>query len=221
MATKTIGAVGLVPKGRWSSTTLYTKLAVVRHDTAIYISKQPNMNIEPGVNANWESFWMVAAADGADVASVTAGTPYTNDDNYTATPITVETESGSTHTFEILAKNGNAGVNIITRTITLTTAGWTGSQNPYSQTVAVTGVTATSLNLITPTTTATSAELETIYNANLQDGGQDEDEITVLCYGDLPNSDITMRVVIVIPSTGGADVETIYETINETEYGGT
>lgn len=215
--TKRIGAVGLVPRGNWSATEQYTKLSVVRHGTGKYVAKQANLNIEPGANENWESYWMLAVSDGGDIDEIVTGESYTNDQNFTVTPVEIKNASGASSFVNFFAKNGNAGVQVITRTITLAANAWTGSATPYTQTVTVTGVTTTSLNFITPVTTATASELETLYDANLQDGGQAANSITFKCYGKLPLQDVTLRVVIVLPASGA---QAVYQTINTTQYGG-
>lgn len=79
---------------------------------------------------------------------------------------------------------------------TLTAAGWTGSAAPYSQTVSITGVTATSRNTICPALTITAVQLEALQSANLVDGGQTAGKITLKAFGDKPTINIPMRIII-------------------------
>ena len=215
--TKVTGIVGLVPSGTWSASIEYKKLSVVRYGTGLYIARQPSIGIEPGVNPNSASYWMLAVTDGGNLASVVSGTPADNGDGYTSTPVTFTSSGGYEEIINVLAKNGNAGVNVTTQTVTLAANAWT-SSSPYRQTVTVQGVTSDSLNIITAPENATSAQLETIYNANLSDGGQTTNSITVRAYGTLPNSNISVRVITINPTNASAN--SVYETINNTLYGG-
>lgn len=83
-----------------------------------------------------------------------------------------------------------------TVTTTLTTSGWTGSAAPYSQTVAVSGITATSVNDWLPTVNATQAQIEAWDAANIKDGGQSTGSATLKAWGDKPTVDIPVRVII-------------------------
>ena len=215
--TKATGIIGLVPRGAWSASIEYTKLAVVRYGTGLYIARQPSIGIEPGVNPNSTNYWMLAVSDGGTLSGVASGQPTNNGEGYTSTPLTFTSSSGYEQIINVLAKNGNAGVNITTQTVTLAANAWT-SSSPYRQTVTVQGVTANSLNIITAIENATSAQLEAIYNANLSDGGQNTNSITVRAYGALPNEDISVRVITITPTNASTD--SIYETINNTLYGG-
>lgn len=79
---------------------------------------------------------------------------------------------------------------------TLTSGGWAGSATPYTQTVAVQGVTATSANEILPALAITPEQLDKLQAANLQDGGQAAGSITVKAFGDKPDIDLPIRVIV-------------------------
>ena len=81
-------------------------------------------------------------------------------------------------------------------TATLLASGWTGTTAPYSQTISVTGVTATSVNEILPSLSITSDQLESLQDANLQDGSQSSNSITIKAWGDKPSIDLPIRVII-------------------------
>lgn len=83
-----------------------------------------------------------------------------------------------------------------TVTTTLSASGWTGSSAPYSQTVAVSGITATSVNDWLPTVDATQEQIEAWDAANIKDGGQSAGSATLKAWGDKPTVDIPVQVVI-------------------------
>lgn len=65
---RVLGVVSPVPMGNWLSTTKYQKLNLVRHNTATYIARTSNQNIEPGVADNWATYWMLICIDGGQVS---------------------------------------------------------------------------------------------------------------------------------------------------------
>jgi len=79
---------------------------------------------------------------------------------------------------------------------TLLASGWTGTVAPFSIQVTVIGITATSINEIAPTTNITEAQLTALQSANIVDGGQAINNITLLAYGYKPEIDIPIRVII-------------------------
>ena len=79
---------------------------------------------------------------------------------------------------------------------TLLATSWTGSEAPYSYTLSVSGVTATSVQEIFPTTDITSAQLSALQNANIQDGGQTTDSITLKAWVTKPLIDLPISVML-------------------------
>ena len=65
---RVLGIVAPVPMGNWLSPTHYQKLNLVRHNTATYIARTSNQNIEPGVADNWATYWMLICIDGGQVS---------------------------------------------------------------------------------------------------------------------------------------------------------
>ena len=63
-----LGIVSPVPMGNWLATTQYQKLNLVRHNTATYIARTSNRNIEPGVADDWATYWMLICIDGGQVS---------------------------------------------------------------------------------------------------------------------------------------------------------
>lgn len=79
---------------------------------------------------------------------------------------------------------------------TLLAANWVGTTSPYSQTLSVSQVTATSVNEILPGTSITADQLNVLQGANLQDGGQAAGSLTIQAYDDKPAIDLPIRVII-------------------------
>ena len=94
---------------------------------------------------------------------------------------------------DILAAKSDKSVLVTT---TLPASGWTGTDAPYTQTVSVAGVTATSANEILPGAEITAEQLQALQEANIQDGGQAEGSLTLLAYGDKPTIDLPVRVIV-------------------------
>ena len=82
-----------------------------------------------------------------------------------------------------------------TVTATLLAASWTGDATPYSYTLTVSGVTATSNQEVLPALNITAEQLEALQGANIQDGGQAANSMTLKAYGDKPTIDLPIRVI--------------------------
>ena len=83
-----------------------------------------------------------------------------------------------------------------TVTATLLAASWTGSSAPYTYTLAVNGVTANSNQELLPSLTITEEQLTALQAANIQDGGQAANSVTLKAFGDKPTIDIPIRVIV-------------------------
>lgn len=73
---------------------------------------------------------------------------------------------------------------------------WTGSSAPFSQTISVSGVTASSVVEISLPTNATAAQVEAYNNLVLQDGGQTTNSITLRAFGSKNTITIPINVII-------------------------
>jgi len=82
-----------------------------------------------------------------------------------------------------------------TVTATLLAAGWTGDAAPYSYALMVSGVTATSNQEVLPALNITAEQLKALQSANIQDGGQAANSMTLKAYGDKPTIDLPIRVI--------------------------
>ena len=81
------------------------------------------------------------------------------------------------------------------RSVTATAAGWSNATNP-TQTITVTGVTASNNIVVSIAQTATSAQFNAAAGALLLCSAQAADSITLTCFGDKPTVDIPISVVI-------------------------
>ena len=79
---------------------------------------------------------------------------------------------------------------------TLSASSWSGDSAPYTYTLAVTGVTATSNQELLPALNITSEQLTALQAANIQDGGQTADTIILKAFGDEPTIDLPIRVIL-------------------------
>lgn len=106
----------------------------------------------------------------------------------------------------LLKGDGNGGVTAAikgtdyagaseTVTATLLAANWTGDAAPYSYALTVSGVTATSNQEVLPALNITAEQLEALQGANIQDGGQAANSMTLKAYGDKPTIDLPIRVI--------------------------
>ena len=106
----------------------------------------------------------------------------------------------------LLKGNGNGGVTAAVKgtdyagasetvTATLLAASWTGDAAPYTYTLPVSGVTATSNQEVLPALNITAEQLEALQSANIQDGGQAANSMTLKAYGDKPTIDLPIRVI--------------------------
>lgn len=82
-----------------------------------------------------------------------------------------------------------------TVTATLLAASWIGDAAPYSYALTVSGVTATSNQEVLPALNITAEQLEALQGANIQDGGQAANSMTLKAYGDKPTIDLPIRVI--------------------------
>ena len=81
-------------------------------------------------------------------------------------------------------------------TSTLSASSWSGDSAPYTYTLAVNGVTATSNQELLPALNTTEEQLTALQAANIQDGGQAANSVTLKAFGDKPTIDIPIRVIV-------------------------
>lgn len=73
---------------------------------------------------------------------------------------------------------------------------WDGDSVPYTQTIEVTGVTATNVVEISLPTNATATQVEAYNLLILQDGGQSENSITLRAFGEKNGVTIPINIII-------------------------
>lgn len=71
MARYNLGQVAIVNKGAWSASANYALLNTVTHNGGSFMAIAASANIEPGVTASWETYW-VPMAKGIKTVAVTA-----------------------------------------------------------------------------------------------------------------------------------------------------
>lgn len=89
----------------------------------------------------------------------------------------------------LVTRDGNAITSVAEAT--LTASGWVDG----FYTLPVDGVTATSNQEILPALGITTEQLEAMQAANIQDGGQAANTITLKAYGEAPTIDLPIRVI--------------------------
>lgn len=83
-----------------------------------------------------------------------------------------------------------------TTTHTLYASNWSGTEAPYTYNLSVSGVTATSNQDLLPGLSITAEQLEVYQSANIQDGGQSSGTLNLNAWGEKPDRDIPVRVII-------------------------
>lgn len=79
---------------------------------------------------------------------------------------------------------------------TLSADSWSGDSAPYTYTLSVSGVTATSNQELLPALDITDEQLTALQAANIQDGGQSSGNITLNAFGEKPTIDAPIRVIV-------------------------
>lgn len=196
MTEEHIATVALRAMGNWNATTKYPQLALVRNGSALYIATAPNKGVQPGVASTSASFWMLACEDGENLDDAYVDDVHQDENGHTITNVVLEGDKGFSSDIDIYAQDGAENFTVTETTFTLHANAWEGNGTPYSQKVQIGAVTADSVNFITAPIGVTESQLSTIYSAVLGDGGQKNGEITVLCYGDVPATDMTLKITV-------------------------
>lgn len=83
-----------------------------------------------------------------------------------------------------------------TKTTQNISTSWTGSTAPYTQSISISGVTATNIVEISLTSTATASQAKQYQMLNLQDGGQAAGSITLRAFGKKNTATIPINVIV-------------------------
>lgn len=79
---------------------------------------------------------------------------------------------------------------------TIPVDGWSGTEAPFSHTVTVGGVTATSVVQVDVQSGVTAEQLDAFINAKIVDGGQGTDSVTLKAFGERPAVNIPVKFVV-------------------------
>lgn len=79
---------------------------------------------------------------------------------------------------------------------TILVDGWSGTEAPFSHTVTVSGVTATSVVQVDVQSGVTAEQLDAFINAKIVDGGQGTDSVTLKAFGERPAVNIPVKFVV-------------------------
>ena len=93
------------------------------------------------------------------------------------------------------ARTNIGAVTVTDHTATLTVAGWTGSEAPYTQTVAVVGLAGNAHLIVGLAPSATAEQVEAAANAMLLATAQAAGSVTVSAYGEKPDAAIPILMM--------------------------
>lgn len=85
---------------------------------------------------------------------------------------------------------------VLSFTVTLLAAAWSGSAAPYTQSVTATGVTSASHGITEVADSASDAQWQAAVDAEIRNSGQTSNTITFKAYGDKPTINIPVSVLI-------------------------
>ena len=91
--------------------------------------------------------------------------------------------------------SGKANRSVMT-TIVINPETWKGDAAPYTLSLGIAAVTATSIVEIAPKKQVSLEELTALQEANIVDGGQKARQITLWAYGKKPEIPVTLRIIV-------------------------
>lgn len=104
-----------------------------------------------------------------------------------------------TYTAPVTSVNGQTGdveIKVSTVSVTLLASGWDTSGDWPKYTLALAGITADSNQEYLPPVNPTTEVVEALQAALFQDGGQAAGVAYILAYGEVPNIDLPIRVIL-------------------------
>lgn len=197
--------IGLSWRGQWNIDTSYSADDCVSYQEKLWAAKQPSIGQEPSSNsAYWDSVFSINIAapslleklktvdgDGsgldADLLDGKHASEFANEAHK-------HEQSDIIGLANSLASKAN---NSKVHTVTLMAIDWAGSQEPYTQTVEISEMTAESTAIVGLSNTATQSQREVCRNAMLMATEQSSGSLTIIADGKKPNVDIPITVVIV------------------------
>ena len=103
---------------------------------------------------------------------------------------------GSNNEYEIADKKARAALKKVKATTTILASGWTGDAAPYTNTMSISGITATNEVEVLPSYDWTTEQAEAWSGAMILNGSQEVDTLILKAYGDKPVIDITVVILI-------------------------
>ena len=154
--------------------------AAYTHSTSTHAPTNAEKNVIVGIQKNGTNL-SVDSNRKVNITVPTKTSDLTNDSSF-VTQTTLNTTIATTKSKTVSA--------------TLFASNWTGASASYTYTLAVTGVTATSNQELLPSLTITEEQLTALQAANIQDGGQAANSVTLTAFGDKPTIDLPIRVIV-------------------------
>lgn len=198
----------------WDNITTYKKLDCVPYSNSLYVSiVDNNLNHNPSTNTDyWQKViveprateWDVAQPENQDTGDVWFQTNETNDSlgiyqctannqysqKYPSTNAKY-VKYGDGKDLESNSARKSTIVNVV-----LSADNWQGNNAPYTQSLAIQGVTNISNQEIIPAIDITNEELKAIQEANIQDGGQSTNAIVLKAVNTKPTINVPITVVL-------------------------
>lgn len=113
-------------------------------------------------------------------------------------PFTQHIKDTSIHvtTSNKTAWNKKAEKSSSVKSLTLSSTSWTGTEPPFTYSLYVSGVTSTSNQELLPGLNITQKQLDVLQAANLQDGGQASGRLTLKAWGNKPDVNLPIRIIV-------------------------
>ena len=93
------------------------------------------------------------------------------------------------------ARTNIAAISASAYTVTVAAANWSGNAAPYTNTVTVTGLSATAHIVVGPAASTTAAQFEAISDGEIVCTAQAAGSITLTAYGEKPTVDVVMSIL--------------------------
>ena len=189
------------PRGPYDPNALYDIIDFVNHKNKLWMSKKPNLQgIEPSED-DTENWMLCIDSKGEDLQELEASiderflrvseqiTAATDDISELQTSVASNQEQ------IVELQNGKANKPIVVSATILAT-GWTGDSLPYTNTLAVEGVTESNVVDVSLPDILTADEIAAYQEAQILNGSQTDGSITLNAWGIVPLIDLPVTVII-------------------------
>lgn len=189
------------PRGPYDPNALYDIIDFVNHKNKLWMAKKPNLHgIEPS-ESDTENWMLCIDSKGEDLQDLEASI----DERFlqVAEQITaandeiseLQTSVASNQDQITELQNGKADKTKVVNTTILATV-WTGESLPYTNTLAVEGVTESNVVDVSLPDTLTADEIAAYQEAQILNGSQSDGSITLNAWGIVPLIDLPVTVII-------------------------